>query len=422
MFQEEGRIVHRIRRVAMLSLHTSPLQQAGGGDAGGMNVYIKSLAAALAGQGIDVEIFTRADAPEQPEIEHVAPGVLVRHVHAGPPDVAKEELPRHVSSLAGAMKRIKTLLADGHFDIIHSHYWVSGITGLLMTDHWDTPLVHSMHTMAKVKNKHLGPSDRAEPAARVTGEQRIVDQADRLIANTQAEARELERLYGADAGRIDVVAPGVDLSVFKPAFRGASRKRSGVGEETFHVLFAGRIQRHKGPQVLIKAAAELKRRRPEMPLRVTVLGAPSGAEALDLVPLVSRLGLDDVVSLHPPVEPAALADWYRSSDVVAMPSFSESFGLVALEAQACGTPVVATDVGGLGKAVCDGRTGLLIDGHSPADWATALEQLFDDERTRRDLGRAAALYAQGFGWQHTAELTADSYQRAVAGHFRNINS
>lgn len=407
-------MVHRVRRVAMLSLHTSPLRQAGGGDAGGMNVYIKSLAQALAESGIEVEIFTRADAEDQAEIEHVSDGVLVRHIHAGPRIVAKEELPRHVSSLAGAMNRIKALLADGHFDVIHSHYWVSGVTGLLMTDHWDTPLVHSMHTMAKVKNQSLGPADRAEPAARVAGEQRIVEQADRLIANTQAEAGDLERLYGADPASIDVIAPGVDLSVFKPGARSDSSQRSDIG--IFHVLFAGRIQRHKGPQVLIKAAAELRRRRPELPLRVTLLGAPSGSEALELGPEVSRLGLDDVVTVLPPVEPAELADWYRASDVVAMPSFSESFGLVALEAQACGIPVVATDVGGLGKAVRDGRTGLLIDGHAPADWATALEQLYDDDETRRALGRAAALYAQGFGWQHTAELTADSYQLAVAAH------
>lgn len=412
-------MVHKIRRVAMLSLHTSPLRQAGGGDAGGMNTYVRSLAIALADGGIDVEIFTRAESADQPETEHVADGVLVRHIHAGPEALAKEELPRHVSSLAGAMKRIRTLLADGHFDVIHSHYWVSGMTGLLMTDHWDTPLVHSMHTMAKVKNQHIGPADRAEPAARVAGEQRIVDQADRLIANTQAEAQDLQTLYGAEPEVIDVIAPGVDLSVFKPAFRSASRNDLSIAEDEFHVLFAGRIQRHKGPQVLIKAAAELRRRRPELPLRVTMLGAPSGAEGLELEPLVADLGLADVVTLHAPVEPAALAHWYRSSDVVAMPSFSESFGLVALEAQACGTPVVATDVGGLGKAVCDGRTGLLIDGHSPAEWATALEKLYDDGGTRRDLGRAAAMYAQGFGWQRTAGLTAESYQLAVAHHGRN---
>lgn len=418
--QEEGLMGHRIRRVAMLSLHTSPLQQAGGGDAGGMNVYVRSLAIALAADGIDVEIFTRAESADQPETEQVADGVVVRHIRAGPEAVAKEELPRHVSSLAGAMKRIRALLADGHFDVIHSHYWVSGVTGLLMTDHWDTPLIHSMHTMAKVKNQHLGPADRPEPEARVAGEQRIVDQADRLIANTRAEAQDLQTLYGADPEVIDVVAPGVDLSVFKPAFRSASRDAMAIAEDEFHVLFAGRIQRHKGPQVLIKAAAELKRRRPELPLRITMLGAPSGAESLELEPMVAELGLDDVVTISEPVEPAALAHWYRSSDVVAMPSFSESFGLVALEAQACGTPVVATDVGGLGKAVCDGRTGLLVDGHSPAEWATALEKLYDDGGTRLDLGRAAAIHAQGFGWQRTAELTVQSYQLAAAHHGRDV--
>lgn len=407
----------KIRRVAMLSLHTSPLKQPGSGDAGGMNVYVRSLAAALAGDGIDVEIFTRAESADQPAVEELHSGVLVRHVHAGPRTrLSKEELPAHVSSLAGAMNRIRTLLTDGHFDAIHSHYWVSGMAGLLMTDHWEIPLVHSMHTMAKVKNQHLGPADKAEPPVRVAGEQRITEQADRLIANTQTEAGELEQLYGAAPAKIDVVAPGVDLAVFKPAFRAASRAHIDVEPGTFHILFAGRIQRLKGPQVLIEAVAELKRRRPDVPLTVSMLGAASGAEALELSPIIDRLGLAGTFTVRDPVEPTELAHWYRAADVVAMPSFSESFGLVALEAQACGTPVVATNVGGLAEAVCDGRTGLLVDGHSPGAWADALESLYDDGVTRRDMGRAASVYAQGYGWQRTARLTAASYQIAAEQH------
>lgn len=406
-----------IRRVALLSLHTSPLQQPGAGDAGGMNVYIRSLATALTGYGIDVEIFTRAESASQPEVEELHPGVLVRHVHAGPRTrVAKEELPDHVTSLAGAMNRIRTLLADGHFDAIHSHYWVSGMAGLLMTDHWEIPLIHSMHTMAKVKNRHLGSAGKPEPQARIAGEERIVAEADRLIANTLTEAGELEQLYGADPERIDVIPPGVDLEVFNPTPRPASLPETGISDGTFHILFAGRIQRLKGPHVLIDAVAELRRRRPEMPLAVNILGAASGSDDLDLPPLIDRLDLTRTVRLHDPVEPAALADWYRAADVVVMPSFSESFGLVALEAQACGTPVVATNVGGLAEAVSDGQTGLLIPGHSPGAWADALESLYDDGDGRLEMGRAAAVHAQGFGWQRTAELTAQSYRLAAQSH------
>lgn len=398
----------------MLSLHTSPIQQAGAGDAGGMNVYIRSLATALARNGTDVEIFTRAESTGQPEIEELSPGVRLRHISAGPQtQLPKEELPAHVSSLAAAMNRIRILLAAGHFDAIHSHYWVSGVAGLLMSDHWEIPIVHSMHTMAKVKNRYLGPADKPEPMARVAGEQRIVKHADRLIANTKTELLELEQLYDADPERIDVVAPGVDLEVFNPAFRTGSRGRVGVEPDTFSVLFAGRIQRLKGPQVLIEAAAKLKRRRPELPLTVNILGAPSGSGELDLPALIGKLGLQDVVTVRDPVEPVRLADWYRSADVVAMPSFSESFGLVALEAQACGTPVVATDVGGLADAISGGRTGLLLADLSPGRWADALENLYDDGTTRRAMGLAGSIHAQGFGWGRTAELTAASYELAA---------
>ena len=191
--------------------------------------------------------------------------------------------------------------------------------------------------------------------------------------------------------------PGVDLAVFTPAFRSRARAEHGVPPGKFHLLFAGRIQRLKGPQILIKAAALLRSRRPDIDLQLTILGAVSGAKDFDLKSLISAAGMDDVVTHHPPVSAPELASWFRSADVVVMPSYSESFGLVALEAQACGTPVVATKVGGLSRAIFDGRTGLLVEGHKPGDWADVLEALYDDPATREDMGRAAAVHAQGFG-------------------------
>ncbi|MEN3345856.1 MAG: D-inositol-3-phosphate glycosyltransferase [Arthrobacter sp.] len=411
-----------IRRVAFLSLHTSPMEQPGSGDAGGMNVYVRALAAALAETGIEVEIFTRSTSARQPAVEHPAPGVCVHNVLAGPTrKLPKEELPELLHSMVAEIDRIRQLQPHGRYDVIHSHYWVSGVAGLELSQLWGLPLVHTMHTMAKVKNLLLESGEQPEPRRREEGEQRIVDGATRLIANTGTEAAELVSHYHADADRIDVAAPGVDLDVFTPAFRSAARAEHGVRPGTFHLLFAGRIQRLKGPQVLIKAAALLRSRRPDIDLQLTILGAVSGAKDFNLLSLISAAGLDDVATHRPPVNAPELASWYRSADVVVMPSYSESFGLVALEAQACGTPVVATRVGGLSRAVFDGRTGLLVDGHRASDWASALESLHDDPETRLDMGRAASVHAQGFGWQRTAAITRESYDTAVSQYFGSMS-
>ncbi|MHA7282457.1 D-inositol-3-phosphate glycosyltransferase [Arthrobacter sp. TMS2-4] len=403
-----------VRRVAMLSLHTSPLEQPGTGDAGGMNVYVRSTALELAGVGIDVEIFTREAGAGRPRREVVADGVVVHHLDAGPRRrIPKEALPGLTDTLTDAITEVADLLADGHFDVLHSHYWVSGTVGLALSREMNLPLVHSMHTMAKVKNLRMKALSAAEPAERIAGEEEIVAGAARLIANTSTEASELVSLYGADPDRVDVVAPGVDLSTFHPGDRTAARAALAFPPEQFHVVFAGRIQKLKGPQVLVAAAAELRRRRPDIALAVSILGAGSGSEALALQPLIDDAGLTRDVRLYPPVTASHLAQWFRAADVVVMPSFSESFGLVALEAQACGTPVIAANVGGLPQAVSDGRSGLLVDGHSAAGWADVLERLHDDTRLAEALGRGAATHALAFGWQRTALLTAQSYRSAV---------
>lgn len=403
-----------IRRVALLSLHTSPLEQPGSGDAGGMNVYVRELAFALAATGVNVEIFTRSTSAGQAAVEHPVPGVCVHNVLAGPPKrLPKEHLPELLHSMVAEIEQIRRRQPHGRYDVIHSHYWVSGVAGLELSELWQVPLVHTMHTMARVKNLHLGPGEVPEPRRRELGEHRIVDGASRLIANTGAEARELVSHYGADVDAIDIAAPGVDLDVFNPAFRSRSRKQRDVGDNTFHLVFAGRIQRLKGPQVLVRAAAILRDRRPDIDLRVTILGALSGSKDFDLKTLVSEAGMNDVVTHLAPVNAQELAGWFRAADVVVMPSYSESFGLVALEAQACGTPVLATRVGGLSRAVCHGRTGLLVDGHHPQDWADALEALFDDPATREDMGRAASIRAEESGWNRTAAITLESYHAAL---------
>ena len=410
----KGVLLLQVKRVAMLSLHTSPLEQPGSGDAGGMNVYVRSVAVELAKAGVEVEIFTRAWDPAQPAAVELAPGVTVRHIDAGPRRrIAKESLPGLAPELASGVADLHPFLANRHFDVIHSHYWVSGTAGLAVSRAWNLPLVHTMHTMARVKNLQLQPGEKLEPQVRIDGEQEIVEGATRLIANTSTEAGELESLYGADPRAVDVVAPGVDLQVFSSRGSAAARAGLGVPADVFHIVFAGRIQPMKGPQVLVRAAAELHARRPDIPLRISILGAGSGSEVLELQPLVDSLGLNAHVALYPPVEAAVLADWFRAADVVAVPSFSESFGLVALEAQACGTPVLAANVGGLPKAVSHGRTGLLVDGHDSARWSAELERLYDDAGLRRALGYSAAVHASAFGWKRTAQLTNQSYRQAA---------
>lgn len=423
--------MHQVRRVAMLSLHTSPLDQPGGGDAGGMNVYIRELALELAASGVQVEIYTRRTSPSQPATAMLAPLVAVHHIQAGPiHQVSKEVLPQLIPDMADAVAAHISTLNSGParltapsssapvpVDAIHSHYWVSGVAGITVAQNLKLPLVHTMHTMARVKNKHLQPGQSAEPTIREDGEQQIVKQATRLIANTVAEATQLERHYDGCEQRIDVVSPGVDLKTFKPAFRDKARLEHGIGVGEFHVMFAGRVQRLKGPHVLVKAAQILRAERPDIPLRMSFLGSQSGGDKYDLTAMINEAELGDTAQVFPPVDATELATWYRSADVVAVPSSSESFGLVALEAQACGTPVIATNVGGLPRAISDGRTGLLVQGRNPRLWAEAIASLHDFPQTRRDLGRAGSVYAESFGWEKTAAATMSSYDLALKYQF-----
>lgn len=407
-----------IRRVAMISVHTSPLEQPGTGDAGGLNVYVVESARQLAERGVEVEIFTRRTAADLPDTVEMSPGVLVRHVDAGPFEgLVKEDLPGQLCAFAAGMMREIARVPPGHYDLAHSHYWLSGQVGWLVAERWQVPLVHTMHTMARVKNRQLAADDVPEPPGREIGEMQVVDIADRLIANTDEEANELVEYYEADPEKVVVVPPGVDLERFVPGDRGEARSRTGVAEDAVVLLFVGRIQPLKGPDVLVRAAAELLRERPELRDRlvVAVLGGASGrglAAPDRLRELGDELGIADVLHLAPPVSRTELADWYRAADIVAVPSHTESFGLVAVEAQASGALVAAANVGGLRTAVGDG--GVLVDGHDPAVWADALAGLLDDPDEAERLRARARERAQGFGWSVTVDRLLDVYADGVA--------
>jgi D-inositol-3-phosphate glycosyltransferase len=405
-----------LRRVAMLSMHTSPLDQPGVGDAGGLNVYVVELARRLAHRGVEVEVFTRATSSELRTRVEIAPGVCVRHLDAGPYEgLDKSELPAQLCAFVAGVLGEEARHAAGWYDLVHSHYWLSGQVGWVAAERWGVPLVHTAHTLARVKNAALAEGDTPEPRARVVGEQQVVRAADRLIAATALEARQLIELYDADPARVDTVAPGVDLQVFRPGAGGPARERLGVRPDAVVLAFAGRVQRLKAPDVLLRAAALLVARDPELArrLQVLVVGGSSGDhDALpELRALADTLGLGDVVRFLPPQPHPAVAEVFRAADVVAVPSYNESFGLVAVEAQACGTPVVATRVGGLTTAVADGVSGLLVPGHDPQAWASALSRALRD---RDRLSAGAVRHAAGFGWDRTAEGVLAAYRDAVS--------
>lgn len=447
----------RAPRIAMLSVHTSPLEQPGTGDAGGMNVYVLELSRALAARGARVEIFTRATSSELPEnvvlpgleadgtpltIEDapervrevltahevpagVVPPVVVHHVPAGPFErLDKNDLPGVLCGMAAGVLRWEAARRPGWYDVVHSHYWLSGQVGAIAADRWEVPLVHTAHTLAKVKNASLAPGDQPEPPARVLGEEQVVVDADALVASTPAEAAELVDLYGADPARVHVVEPGVDLERFAPVpsdERAQARAALGLPADRDVVLFAGRVQPLKAPDVLVRALGVLRETGRPVPLLV-VLGGPSGRSTAvrELEALAEITGVGDSLVVRPPAARDELATWYHAADLVAMPSRSESFGLVAAEAQAAGVPVVAAAVGGLRSIVDDGVSGVLVRGHDPRRWATVLAETLADRERLAAFGVAARRSAERFGWESAADQVLKVY--AVAREARGARA
>jgi D-inositol-3-phosphate glycosyltransferase len=404
-------------RIATLMVHTSPLDQPGIGDAGGMNIYVLESAQRMAAMGVSVDIFTRRTHSAQADIVEISPGVRVRHFDCGHGTLTKEQLPIHISGLSQEFSRI---IRTENYDVIHSHYWLSGKVAMPAAKELGIPLVHTMHTMARVKNLNLAEGETPEPMIRVQGETQVVAAANALIANTDAEAASLVSLYDACPDTVHVVSPGVDLYTFTPGeSRGVARAHIGQPADALVVSFVGRIQPHKGPEVLIRATSELVKHTPLLRHRliVNIVGGASGAntEEVDrLKELTTWLAIDDVVRFTPPVPREELPQWYRAADLVIVPSYSESFGLVALEAQACGTPVVATAVGGLRTAVADGISGVLVDGHDPKAWSSVISRLLQEPQRRVLLSMGAVEHASHFGWDVTARGTLDIYDQVIS--------
>ena len=387
-----------MRRLAVLSLHTSPLAQPGQGDSGGMNVYVRELVSALAQAGVEADVFTRRWDDTSPEVVEVEPGFRVVHVEAGPPGLAKEQLPDVVDDFAdGVRSHLQNL---GDVDAIHANYWLSGVAGHRLKHELDLPLVSTFHTLARVKAE----TGDSEPELRVQAEAEVIACSDAILASCAAEADQLERLYGADPARIELVSPGVDHAFFSPGDRAGARAALahldlGTGPV---LLFVGRIQPLKGLDVAVRALAALGR--PDA--RLVVVGGASGvggtAEVGRVDKLIAALGVADQLRMVDPVPHHLLSTYYRAADVVLVPSRSESFGLVALEAAACGTPVVAAAVGGLLTLVEHGRTGFLVEGRDPEAFAAHAEQILRSPALAEDLSRQAAQRARGYTWSTAA--------------------
>ncbi len=412
-------------RVAVLSLHTSPRDQPGTGDSGGMNVYIAEVARRLGEQGIEVDVYTRCHGEGGPQVEDLAERARLIRVQAGPcAPVAKEDLPSLVPEFTrGVLQYAAAEDPRPHrhspYDVVHSHYWLSGWVGNRAKEIWGAPHVASFHTLGKVKNGTLGGDDHPEPAVRLAGEQRVVRRADRILAPTSGEAEDLVSLYGADPERIRIVTPGVDTRLFVPRPREEALARVHLSNARL-LLFVGRLQPFKGPDVAIRALAEAVRRNPVAAADAVLarVGGPTGHdtqpdEVARLMRLASEEGVGDRVLFLPPQPHGRLADLYSAAEIVLVPSRWESFGLVALEAQACGTPVIASAAGGLRDVVLDGRTGFLVPDHDPGTFAERILRLLEEPALAEAFSRAAVDHAVRFSWDGTARETRDVYRELL---------
>ena len=386
-----------VRRIAVFSMHTSPLAQPGTGDGGGMNVYVRALATALARAGVECDVYTRADHGAQPSLVQVEPGFRVVHVDAGPrTPVPKHGLAELVDPFVDASMR--RMLEREPVDVLHANYWLSGAVAHRLKHELDVPMVATFHTLARVKAE-AGVDDDSEHRTRV--EHEVVACADLMLASTNDERAQLASLYDAELDRIEVVPPGVDHTVFLPGDRGAARQRLRITAPRV-LLFVGRIQRLKGADLAIRVLAALD----DPKLALVIVGGPSGgdgsAEQARVHALAEELGVSGQIHWVSPRRHDRLADYYRAADVCIVPSRSESFGLVALEAAACGTPVVAAAVGGLRSLVDDGNTGFLIDGRDPDDFAAPVARLLADEILASEMGAGAAARSTRYSWSMTA--------------------
>src|SRR5580700_3282986 len=403
-----------MRRLAVLSLHTSPLAQPGTGDGGGMNVYVRELTSALARSDVACDVFTRAWSPDLPPVLDVEPGLRVHHVPAGPLDVLpKESLPAVVDEFtAGVLERMVAAPEAGEqpYTSVHANYWLSGLSGHVIKHELNLPLVCTFHTLDRVKAESMPEEVEADmPHRRAEAEASIIECSDAVLASCTVEAEQIVSLYGADPGRIRIVPPGVDHAFFGPGHRPQARRALGLPLDGRLLLFVGRIQPLKRADVAIEALAELCESGHE-PYRLVVVGGPSGPHGekslQSLHDVADARGVRDHVHFVDPQPHELLSSYYRAADVCIVPSRSESFGLVALEAAACGTPVVASAVGGLTTLVDPGETGFLVDEHRAEAFVPPVRQIMDDPSLAERFGINSARRAAGYTWRSAAESLA----------------
>jgi D-inositol-3-phosphate glycosyltransferase len=398
-----------MRRVAMISYHTSPLARLGGSETGGMNVYVRQLSRELGQRGFPVDVFTRRQDASTPDIVEDGENVRVVHLEAGPRQpVDKGRLHQHLDEFEESLVRFAS--EQGlTYDLLHSHYWFSGWVALRLQERWDLPHVTMFHTLGEVKNR--ARVTEHEAPLRIQVEHRLARQADRIVCASQHEKHLLVRLYDADPERIAVVPCGVDLDLFRPQDKEAARRALGYYDERI-ILFVGRIEPLKGIDILINAAAQLGE---ESDFHVLIVGGDrrSRQQVSRLQELASDLGIGERVWFLGAVDHEQLPLYYNAADVCVVPSYYESFGLVALEAMACGTPVVASRVGGLTGTVRDGETGYLISWRCPEPFAERLELLLGNEALRRRFGEAAREVVERYRWANVAEAVVGLYQELL---------
>ena len=392
-----------VQRVAVISLHTSPLLQPGSGDSGGMNVYVRELVSSLSQTGVECTTFTRADREGLPTEVMIEPGHRVVHIEAGPHHLPKEALPEISDEFCHGI--IEWIKANETPDVIHGNYWLSGVVGHHLKHELGVPFVSTFHTLARVKAEGGDP----EPLWRDRAEAEIIQCSDGICVSCGEEEEQFRRLYGDPAGRIEIISPGVERAFFAPGAREAARHAIGFDVDRPLVLFVGRIQPLKGPDVAIRALAALERDDVQLVLVGGSSGRNGDVQAAEAHALVDELGLHDQVHFIEPQPHHILSSWYRAADVVLVPSRSESFGLVALEAAACGIPVVASAVGGLLSLVDDGETGFLIAGRRPTDFATAIATILNDAELAASMGAAAEARARLYTWRAAADRLRSLY-------------
>jgi len=410
--------------VAMLSYHTCPLATLGGKDTGGMNVYVRELTRRLGQLGVHVDVFTRSQDEHVPHVLHdLGYGNRVVHIPAGPEvPLPKPELANHLPQFVDGIEKFSAEKGI-RYDLIHSHYWMSGIAGLQLKTRWNLPILHMFHTLVLMKNRVARTPQEVEGGYRIDGEQTILRSADRIIAATPAELAQLQFLYRADSNKITVIPPGVDTSHFSPIPADEARTAIGIQPHDRMILFVGRIEPLKGIETLIRAIALLYKDRiiSGCPHYLAIVGGDpnltpemENTEMARLMALCRELGVDDLVLFLGKRAQDTLPYYYSAAEVVVMPSHYESFGMVALEAMACGTPVIASQVGGLAFLVQDGITGYSIPDDNPQALADKLSLLVCDPGLRNQLGQQAADYARQYDWEIIAQRITNLYQELLA--------